>query len=184
MIYNGGSIKLLAFNDLDGFDSTRTVGQYTDKTNYIVTLYMSPTVATNYCYVFLSFNIFWITSLLGNLSLTMIHYSIYHDLLQSRLVDISRHHKLYAFDFSSHFRLAYLMSEVGVISFQKSDWNHVVVSWDGRKARLFANGIRKGHFRMRRPYTSGCPIYFAGKPGGSGLVASFKGWIDQVRAIR
>ncbi|KAK2160938.1 hypothetical protein NP493_1616g00008 [Ridgeia piscesae] len=62
----------------------------------------------------------------------------------------------------------------------KSGWNHVVVSWDGRHARLYANGIPKGHFRMKRPYKARCPIYFAGVPYGSGRVGSFKGWIDQI----
>ena len=56
----------------------------------------------------------------------------------------------------------------------------LVVTWNGRKVRLFANGKVKGHFMIRHPDQSSCPIYFGAVPHGGGNIGAFKGYIDQV----
>ncbi|KAI0207226.1 hypothetical protein LSAT2_008114 [Lamellibrachia satsuma] len=61
----------------------------------------------------------------------------------------------------------------------KSGWNHIVVSWGGRYARLYANGVPRGRVRVRKAQ-SGCPIYFAAAPYGSGRIGPFSGYVDQI----
>ena len=60
----------------------------------------------------------------------------------------------------------------------------LVVSWNGRKVRLFANGKVKGHFTIKHPEQKYvCPIYFGAVPHGGGNIGAFKGFLDQARSV-